>query len=66
MSECSLSISHLLCSYALLQMSQHCSCMESESLLTKGFTFPFPPYTVLCNKYLGKQHFLFPSISATQ
>lgn len=31
MLEDSLSISHLLCSCALLQMSKHYSCMESES-----------------------------------
>lgn len=61
MSESSLTISHLLCSYALLQMSQLYSCMESESQLIKGFTFLFFLYTVLCNKYPIQQH-LFPSV----
>lgn len=65
-SESSLSISHLLCSHALLQMSQLYSCMESESQLIKGFTFLFFLCTVLCNKYPIQQHLLFLSISDTQ
>lgn len=66
MSEISLSISHLLCSYALLQMSQHYSCMKSEPQLIKGFTFLLFLYTVLCNKYIIEQRLLFPGISDLQ